>query len=292
VTHKIEQLLQKASSFSCGLLAIFVIAIVGGFDFWSGYEFSMSVFYILPVWIAARYVGRGFSVFVCVTAVAVWLAVDIGSGHQYRSPSIPIWNASVRLSLFLIVAQLINRLRTALKTQEALARQDDLTGLLNGRSFHEMCDLVLSLARRNGRTFAIGYLDLDGFKSVNDSLGHGVGDQVLKAVSDAVSKRLRTSDFSARLGGDEFAILLPETEIAGAQEFFTSLHKALSELAVLNHWPVGFSIGVAVFNSPILITSEAIRIADELMYKVKKSEKNNLLVEAYSGNSVALERIS
>ncbi|HSH70401.1 MAG TPA: GGDEF domain-containing protein, partial [Deferrisomatales bacterium] len=170
----------------------------------------------------------------------------------------------------------------SLDLQEVLAQRDGLTGIMNARAFKQSCDSSFDLASRHGRPLALGYLDLDGFKGVNDSLGHSVGDQVLKAVATALTERLRASDFCARLGGDEFAILLPETDLSGAQKLFTSLRENLSDVASRNRWPVGFSIGVAVFHSPTAHADEAIRCADGLMYKVKNSGKNNILFEEYS----------
>jgi len=153
--------------------------------------------------------------------------------------------------------------------------------MMNARTFRQRCSYLFELASRHNRPMALGYLDLDGFKGINDTLGHSVGDQVLKAVADTLLNRLRASDIGARLGGDEFAILLPETDLAGARIFFAALHKSLLDLTALNHWPIGFSIGIAVFLSPVGHPDDAIRYADNLMYKVKKSDKNSTLFEEY-----------
>ncbi|WP_291994222.1 GGDEF domain-containing protein [Candidatus Accumulibacter sp. ACC003] len=166
-----------------------------------------------------------------------------------------------------------------------LAQEDGLTGLLNARTFRQRCDAIFMLAKRHGRPLALGYLDLDGFKGVNDSFGHAVGDEVLKAVASALSKRLRASDLGSRLGGDEFAVLLPETDLAGARTFFTELHESLVKLAGTNSWPVGFSIGVAVFHHARANPDDALRYADGLMYKVKNSGKNNIFFEEYASEA-------
>lgn len=156
---------------------------------------------------------------------------------------------------------------------------------MNGSTFRHRCDAIVRLAARHGHPMTIGYLDLDGFKGVNDRLGHGGGDWVLKEVAAALTGRMRASDIVARLGGDEFAILLPETGAAGARIFFREMRESLVGLSARNHWQVGFSIGVAVFPAAPANSEAAIRRADDLMYRVKNSGKNSILFEEYPGES-------
>jgi diguanylate cyclase (GGDEF)-like protein len=280
-----NEVLSAQSSSRIGALSFFLIAIVGAFDFATGYELSFSIFYTVPVGIASWYAGKRLGFLVSIASAASWLAADFGSGHPYSHPTIPFWNASVRLGLFSIITYLLCRLHGALELQKSLAQTDGLTGILNARTFRQRCDAVFDLAARHERPLVLGYLDLDGFKRVNDRLGHSVGDQVLIAVASTLAQRLRASDLAGRLGGDEFAIVLPETDLAGARTFFTALRESLIELAVRNHWPIGFSIGVAVFRSAKANSDEAIRHADGLMYRVKNSGKNNILIEEYASHS-------
>jgi diguanylate cyclase (GGDEF)-like protein len=189
----------------------------------------------------------------------------------------------VRMAFFIVIAHLLARLRTALELQSSLAQQDGLTGIMNARAFQRQCRFVTKLAARHKRTIALGYLDLDGFKKVNDTLGHGVGDHVLTVVAGELASRLRASDFVGRLGGDEFAVLLSETDAAGARILFGRMREQLLDLAARNGWPIGFSIGVAVFHSPPANVDDALRCADELMYRVKSTGKNNILIEEYPG---------
>ncbi len=279
---EVDRFLSTQSAFRIGVFSFLLVAIVGAIDLATGYELSFSIFYTLPVGIASWYAGKRFGLLVSVVSAVTWLAADYSSGHPYSYSTIPFWNASVRLGFFAIIAYLLDRLRGSLDLHALLAQQDGLTGILNARTFKQRCDSIFDLASRHGRPLALGYLDLDDFKGVNDSLGHSVGDQVLKAVATTLSKRLRASDFGGRLGGDEFAIVLPETDLAGARTFFTGLRESLINLAALNRWPIGFSIGVAVFHSPTPNPDDAIRRADGLMYKVKNSGKNNILFEEYS----------
>jgi diguanylate cyclase (GGDEF)-like protein len=258
------------------------IAAVGAIDFATGYEVSVSVFYAIPVGIGAWYAGRRLGFFLCGVSAFTWLLVDFASGHHYSYSLIPLWNAVVRVSFFVIITDLLDRQHRFLALNVSLAQQDSLTGIMNGRTLRKRCESLFGLAARHGRPLALGYLDLDGFKDVNDRLGHSVGDQVLKAVANALSKRLRASDFCGRLGGDEFAVVLPETDLAGATTFFTALRENLVDHMAQNGWPVGFSIGVAVFRSPPADVDDAIRYAEALMYEVKNSTKNDVLFKEYA----------
>jgi diguanylate cyclase (GGDEF)-like protein len=279
---EINRSLSARSPAALAVLSALLVAGIGVIDFLTGYELSFSLFYTIPVAIVSWYVGRRVGLLLCVLSALTWLLVDSASGHQYSHPAIPLWNASVRLGFFVIISYLLYRLRSSVDVQVSLARLDGLTGLLNARTFRRRCEALFALAQRHGHPLVLGYIDLDNFKAVNDRFGHSVGDQVLKAVAGTVSSRLRISDLGARLGGDEFAILLPETDLVGARTFFTGLHRNLVAQAASNHWPVGFSIGVAVFRSSAATPDDAIGLADGLMYRIKQSGKNDIVFEEFT----------
>lgn len=152
---------------------------------------------------------------------------------------------------------------------------------MNGRWFGEAAQAIFHIAARYGRPTVIGYIDLDNFKSVNDTLGHTEGDHVLRTIASILLKSVRSADLVGRLGGDEFVVLLPETTYTGAVTTFENLRKRLLKETGEHMWPIGFSIGVAVFLTPPSSIDEAIKAADALMYRVKNGGKNNMLVEEY-----------
>ena len=280
---KLDQFLSHRSPIWVAATSLSFLAVVGVVDLATGYELSSSIFYAIPVAIGAWYAGKRIGLASSAIAAVTRFAVDHFSGTRYSHVAIPLWNALVRLGFFITIALLLDRLRVAHQQQRDLAQQDGLTGLMNARAFRQRCESVFELASRHGRPLALGYIDLDGFKGVNDSLGHAIGDQVLKVVAMSIAERLRVSDFCGRLGGDEFAILLPETDLAGARTFFAGLRQNLAEVAAKHRWPIGFSIGVAVFRAPTAGLDEAIRTADGLMYRVKHSGKNDTVFEEFSG---------
>ena len=164
-----------------------------------------------------------------------------------------------------------------------LADHDPLTGLLNRRGFsleltHQMAD-----ARRYGRGGAVLALDLDDFKSINDTLGHNIGDEVLRNFAGTVQQRLRETDVFARLGGDEFAVLMPHATTAEAQTLSAGLLEGLRE----GEWAtmgeqrrVTMSIGITDFHQPGKdLTADDILIdADAAMYEAKEAGKDRVAV--------------
>lgn len=276
-----DAILSSLSPALLATLSLLLVAFVGTIDYLTGREISFSVFYLIPVGFATWYLRRRFGIFICIVSAATWLGVDHASGHRLSNHAIYFWNAAVRLLFFIIVSYLLERLQLAIENQSSLAQTDALTGLMNSRAFRERCNSQIELASRHHHPLVLGYIDLDGFKGINDRFGHQVGDQVLAAVAGVLSGRLRDSDLCGRLGGDEFSVLLPNTEFAGASILFEELQQSLLELVSLNHWPISFSIGVAVFHNTVTGIDEAIQCADSLMYKVKNSGKNRILFEEF-----------
>jgi diguanylate cyclase (GGDEF)-like protein len=121
-------------------------------------------------------------------------------------------------------------------------------------------------------------MDLDGFKEVNDRLGHSAGDAILIDVANHIRKNLRAIDMVARMGGDEFVILLPETDAPSARAAIEKLRGLLLDLSQERSWPVTYSIGLVTFEQAPKSTDDMIGEADKLMYSVKRGSKNNLQV--------------
>jgi len=174
-----------------------------------------------------------------------------------------------------------SRLRIALDREHDMARQDTLTGLPNRRAFYELGEIEKERSRRYKRPFTALFIDLDNFKTVNDTKGHDEGDRLLKNVAAILHSRLRTTDICGRLGGDEFAVLLPETGEKAAATFAAELRASLIGAMEKHSWPVTFSIGVATFHTTPESLDELVEKADALMYLVKQGGKNAIRQEVY-----------
>ena len=179
----------------------------------------------------------------------------------------------MRLAFFVIIADLARRLRASLEAQRHLAEVDELTGLANARRFQAALDAEVRRAIRYGRSITVAYVDVDGFKAVNDRWGHAAGDRVLARIGGLLRSHVRISDLAGRLGGDEFAILLPETDGQQARDALGNLRTFLERAMREGSWPVGFSMGVVSSRGEIPTSQELLRTADGLMYEVKHSGK-------------------
>jgi diguanylate cyclase (GGDEF)-like protein/PAS domain S-box-containing protein len=156
-----------------------------------------------------------------------------------------------------------------------LADHDPLTGLRNRRLFEHDLKLQVARSRRYGEHAAVGVVDLDDFKQVNDLHGHKVGDDVLKAVGTALSRRLRESDLVARLGGDEFAVLLPHVDKDGVAVVSDGLAGVVLACgievgdAVLHP---SASVGFAVIDQQTESAEQILNEADRAMYAAKRAK--------------------
>ena len=150
-----------------------------------------------------------------------------------------------------------------------LARTDGLTKLLNQRSFYEELRRELSRSQRMEESLSLIYLDLDGFKAVNDQQGHRRGDEILLTTADIVRSVIREEDIAARYGGDEFCIILPHTVSDSAQIVAQRLVEAAK--IKLAETGVTISIGIAVKESKMIIDANTlVKKADEAMYRSKE----------------------
>lgn len=165
---------------------------------------------------------------------------------------------------------------------QQLAFTDELTGIANRRLFLDRAEQGLRHAKRTHSLTGLLYLDLDGFKQLNDTQGHDKGDKVLKVIGERLQKSIREVDTAARLGGDEFtAVLLDITDSVSARELVERIFKTLTksiDLAGVEVWVPGVSIGVALTRGDTSLQSVMNR-ADAIMYKVKQGGKNQFLVE-------------
>jgi len=160
-----------------------------------------------------------------------------------------------------------------LRHAEALAaasQRDPLTGLYNQRGFVEAGTEALAIARREGRTVQLAYLDIDDFKAINDTYGHPEGDKVLRGLGQAIAKVTRDTDVSARLGGDEFAVLLFATDATHATEIMSRLTPTLVEGIAQGSPPVEFSVGIVEYDPASDDSLERlVERADRQMYETK-----------------------
>lgn len=159
------------------------------------------------------------------------------------------------------------------------AYSDTLTGLPNRRALDERLEAEVQSARRNGYSFAVVMMDLDGFKNINDTYGHAIGDDVLQLVFNQMSRGVRNTDFLARYGGDELTLILTQSDISSARivtgkilDGMKRLKYVLPDKKKLN---LGISGGVAIYPVHARNAADLLRAADAALYQAKKHSRGN-----------------
>ena len=166
------------------------------------------------------------------------------------------------------------------KAQESLAVTDALTGLANRRLLEDRLVMAVAHARREQGSMATIYLDLDGFKEINDTLGHASGDTLLKMVADRLTATVREEDTVARLGGDEFVIVLRVSGAADAERVAGKVIDAVAKPYVIGAHAasVTVSAGIGLYPSHGEDAETLLKSADRALYEAKRSGKNNYRV--------------
>lgn len=169
-----------------------------------------------------------------------------------------------------------------MRVLRSLMMRDSLTGLFNHTAISQFLDSAIARARRQNHTVCFAMIDVDRFKSINDSYGHPVGDQVLLALARVLQQRLRDIDLVGRYGGEEFAVILHDVPLKKAEQIMQQLREDFSK--VLFHagdvdFSCTFSCGVAAF-PPLKCMETLIEAADKAMYRAKHAGRNRVVVYA------------
>jgi diguanylate cyclase (GGDEF)-like protein len=179
--------------------------------------------------------------------------------------------AALMLLTLVLASPLLRAFRWT-EEQASEARIDSLTGLANRRALEEILAAEISRAQRFRHELAVVVLDLDRFKEINDSFGHGAGDVMLRAVSRLLTSLARQGDTVARWGGEEFVVVLPETDLPGAQRFAERLRRTIEAQAV-GEMRTSASCGVATM-LPDDSVEALIAAADQALYRAKSNGRN------------------
>lgn len=280
ILHLHQKIVQIFSSRTPAVVLLFCtvfLLLLGWLDLTTG-DYSLIVFYLIPVSFAAWFVSKRSGLLFCLLVMIVRVIADEGARSFLFTHSVMhYWNECIELLFLIIMSLLFSALKRNLENEKELARRDPLTDTLNRRSFFDLAEHEINRSHRYRLPLTVAYIDLDNFKGVNDQLGHQTGDELLITVVSTIRSHIRSSDILARFGGDEFVILLPDTPGDAARKFLTKIHDNLDQAMSLKGWPVSFSIGAATYGTVPSSVDEIIRHADELMYTVKHGGKNRLL---------------
>lgn len=206
---------------------------------------------------------------------------ELLGAHYFLTTKFPLFTEDGHVNGVCGISADITAQKELQKKMEWLANTDMLTGLANRRHFHELAAIEISRAKRLGHGLAVLMLDIDHFKSVNDTYGHDVGDQVIAYLGETCRNILRDIDISGRLGGEEFAVLLPATSLNDAQEVAERLRRRIAEhqMALPENTILQFtvSIGCAHSADATLNIDQLLKVADQHLYQAKKSGRNRVV---------------
>lgn len=174
------------------------------------------------------------------------------------------------------VRETLLRLNRQLEDVLEAAKRDALTGLFNRAHFESVLRQKIEYAKRRTDTLAVAMIDLDGFKEVNDGLGHAMGDLALRQVGHLLGAQARDSDLVARYGGDEFAWLMPGTSVEAALAVADRIRRLVQEMRLEMDLPISLSIGIASCPEDAASMTELIDFADAAMYQAKEAGGNQV----------------
>lgn len=200
-----------------------------------------------------------------------------GSLYWVESTIVPIYDdASQRVQKYVSIRFDVTEKRKFLETLQWQAEHDELTGLPNRFLLSKALDQAIVKAKSQPSTVAVGVLDLDGFKQINDRYGHEIGDRLLVAVADRLKHSMRIEDTVARLGGDEFVLILGVRDPKVLESALQRLLAALSAVYIIDGIGINISasIGVTLYPNDNENADTLLRHADQAMYKAKQSGRN------------------
>lgn len=263
-------------------LALLILVVVAAADHVTSAGLGLTAFYMFGILIASWNAGvlAGLAFGVASSLIQIYLA--LADGDVYGNPLYLLVTHLNTFLTFLVVVVLTVQLRRLFERERDGARVDYLTSLANRRGFFEAAHRELARHGRYRTPLSVIYLDCDGFKSINDRLGHRTGDELLKTVGQTLKATLRATDIIARLGGDEFAAMLPDTGEDGAREVASRIQSVLAGAMADKGWPVTFSAGVGIFNRSPGSVDSMLAFCDTIMYRAKNGGKNNTLQAVYA----------
>ena len=269
--------------------AFVTIVIVGVADYVTGPHITFSVFYLVPVSVAAWLAGTKGALVGSVLAAVVWFVALFAANPLGSNTFVYVWNFCAQLLFLLLVALLLAQLRRMLDRERELSRTDSLTALPNARAFREIAGAEIGRAKRYRQPLSLAFIDVDDFKRINDTRGHGAGDRLLRLMAEAIRGSLRTSDHLARYGGDEFVILLPVADQDAARATVDKLRAIVNQAMIREAWPVTLSVGVVTWEhgGAGVTVDGMLERADRLMYEVKSCGKNGARFATYGPPSAS-----
>ena len=261
------------------VLGLAGVAVVDGY---AGAGLDLAFLYLVPVGLAAWRWGPTIGSLWAGAAALAWWATAVSGGVDPGAATAV--TAIGHLAVFTLAALALGTLRRERGIVRALAGTDHLTGVHNAGSFRELVELERSRALRYNRPFTLAYLDVDGFRVVNEEWGHTAGDQALRLIAATLRENIRSMDSVSRMGGDEFALLFPETGKEAARIALRKIQSRLAEAVGERSLPLTCTLGGVICVGAPQSVDDLIRRAEALMYQAKREGGSGLRTEVLDEN--------
>ena len=239
-----------------------------------GSYISLDVLYCLPIIqtarVAAIRAARRYdtqtSTIVGIALALVWSATEVAISW----PDFPILAFGLNVFTRSVAFTVIGRVMIKLWREREYARKDILTGLATRLELLERLGNEQGRSERTGRPYSLLFIDIDQFKTMNDSYGHQIGDEALKVLADILRANSRKVDVAARLGGDEFVLLLPDTDDKSCDKLIIRIDLSTKQAFEERGWPISISIGRTTHLGKTKEPELVIGLADKSMYEAKR----------------------
>jgi diguanylate cyclase (GGDEF)-like protein len=242
-----------------------------------GRYISLDVLFCLPIiqtaHLASIRANRRYdtqtSTFVGIALALVWSATEAAITWPYFPMTAFGLNTFTRSVVFTVIGRVLIKLWR----EREYARKDMLTGLANRVELLERLEAEQDRSERSGRPYSLLYIDIDQFKTMNDTHGHQVGDEALKVLADILRASSRKVDVAARHGGDEFVLLLPDTDERSCDILIKRIEASTKQAFEGRFWPISISIGRTTNIGKTQEVDWVIGLADKNMYEAKKMKQ-------------------
>jgi diguanylate cyclase (GGDEF)-like protein len=259
------------------LISFLDYSLVSYYPFPIGQYISLDVLYSIPILQVARFASihsmrssdTQTSTFVGIGIAIVWSATEMLITWPYFPIAAFILNTFTRSVVFTVIFRVVVKLWR----EREFAYVDFLTGLANRVELLERLKIEQGRSERSGRPFSLLFIDIDEFKSINDTYGHKGGDEALKVLAEVLRKCCRKVDVPVRLGGDEFVVLLPDTDEQSSTHVVKRIERSVALAFERQPWRLTVSIGKMTSVGKSHDADSVIHIADEDMYQAKKMKE-------------------
>ena len=252
-----------------GMVALLSLGLL---DYQIGEDFRFHALFIFPLGFIAIHCARaGMVVFATAVTVALQTFILFSYPLSLQTKAVSSLVSLAAVVFTVVLARLGRKVHVSVADE---ATRDPLTGLHNRRSFEAFLGAEIARQKRYGTRFSLLMIDLDHFKQLNDTRGHGAGDECLRLAAEILDHSTRDSDVVGRLGGDEFAVLMPNIKLADCRLICANVVESIARGMSAAGFPVTTTIGSRTFDIAPRDSSNALEAVDLALYRAKAQGRN------------------